>query len=159
MAETVNMQVLKTNIIKKSVLTGILLLVFTLGCKKDEYIPEVLFNVYLDLNMISYQHLKTPGNYEYVDKSPTSNEQVGYRGIIVYCVYQNEYVALERACPYHPSADSAVVEVDSTGIFAECPVCGSRFQLMDGSITEGPASLPLKQYNTSLQDHYLNIYN
>ncbi|MFO7878633.1 MAG: hypothetical protein R6V52_01165 [Bacteroidales bacterium] len=129
-----------------------LILISMSQCKdQDDYIPEVVFNYYIDLNSVQYNSLKIPGNAEYLNVA-------GYRGVIIHCNYTDEYVAFERACPYHPDAQGARVEIDSTGN-ASCPVCESEFSLYDGSILQGPAEYPLKWYNTDLQGNRLYVYN
>ncbi|MEA3449280.1 MAG: hypothetical protein U9Q98_12665 [Bacteroidota bacterium] len=144
------MHILKTKIVKIFLLTIPLVFYFS-ACQDDDYIPEVVFNYYIDLNSVQYNSLKIPGNAEYMNVA-------GYRGVIVHCNYIDEYVAFERTCPYHPEADGAVVEIEDNST-ATCPECGSQFSLFDGSVLKGPAELPLKRYYTDLQGSYLYVYN
>ncbi|MFO7789622.1 MAG: Rieske (2Fe-2S) protein [Bacteroidota bacterium] len=144
------MHYVTTKITKYLFVTTLLLICFS-ACKDDDYIPEVMFNYYIDLNSVEYNSLKIPGNAEYLNVA-------GYRGVIIHCNYKDEYVAFERACPYHPEEEGAVVEIDEDGN-ATCPECGSQFSLYDGSILEGPAEMPLKWYNTDLQGNLLYVYN
>ena len=85
----------------------------------------------------------------------------GIRGIIIYHKYNNEYVAYERTCSYRPSDDCAIVEIDDlvnpTFLIDSC--CSSRFLLEDGTPFDGPALLPLKQYNTYFDGTYIHISN
>jgi len=37
--------------------------------------------------------------------------------------------------------------------------CHSKFQLYDGSVTNGPAVTPLKAYNTTFDGSTLHIFN
>jgi nitrite reductase/ring-hydroxylating ferredoxin subunit len=131
-------------------IVAFLIVVFS-ACKKDDRIPYVPVNFQLSLNQPAYQELKTPGN----SVSITG----GVRGIIVYCNYADDYVALERNCPYQPFNDSARIYIDSTGLFAVCKHCNSKFFLMDGSIVEGVAGQNLLQYNTYLENNILYITN
>lgn len=121
------------------------------NCKKDDRIPYVPVNFQLPLNQPQYQELKTPGNSVTISG--------GVRGIIVHCNYADDYVALERNCPYEPFNDSARVYIDSTGLFAICKHCNSKFFLMDGSIVEGVAGQNLLKYNTYLENNILYITN
>ncbi len=130
---------------------SILFFIFFNACKKDDYIPIVNFNYYIDVNSVAYNSVKIPGNAVYLDAA-------GYKGVIIHCNYTNEYVAFERACPYHAETEGAVVNIDG-GSTAKCPLCKSEFSLYDGSVLKGPAERPLKWYNTNLQGSILYVYN
>ena len=83
----------------------------------------------------------------------------GAKGIVVYRLSQDEFMAYDRNCTYQPSESDAIIEVDQTGIAAVDNSCGSRFLLTDGSILEGPASDILKRYQTTFDGNLLRIYN
>lgn len=83
----------------------------------------------------------------------------GYKGIIIYRPMHEEFLAFERACPYDPLEEGARVEVESSGIVATDPHCGSRFLLTDGSPVEGPARTSLKQYRTRYDGYALTVTN
>lgn len=121
------------------------------SCKQEDPIPYVPVNLQLFLNNPEFQELRTPGNSVTISG--------GVRGILVHCNYTDEYVAWERNCPYQPSNDSARIYIDSTGLFAICEHCNSKFFLMDGSVIEGPAEIPLLQYSTYLENEILYISN
>jgi nitrite reductase/ring-hydroxylating ferredoxin subunit len=139
---------------KLLVLTGFLVLMF--ACKKDgnqeSYysIPNVPVNISLNLNEPKSYPLGTFGGWIYVDG--------GSRGIIVYRAAE-EYIAYERHTPYESDRDCARVSVDSTNLYAVDDCGSSKFLLLDGSVAEGEASLPLKRYNTSVFSDVLTISN
>ena len=83
----------------------------------------------------------------------------GYKGIIVYRYDQNTFLAYERCCPYDPEKNCAIVEADESSITAVDSCCMSRFLLTDGSPYSGPATLPLKQYQTYYDGMVLRVYN
>ncbi|HPG73294.1 MAG TPA: hypothetical protein PLM49_03320, partial [Bacteroidales bacterium] len=114
-------------------------------------IPYVPVNIQLYLNTAEFQDLKIAGTWKYITG--------GSKGIIVFCPYAGEYYAFERNCPYQPFNDSARVYVDETNIFAVCQHCGSKFNLYDGSVVLDPATMPLLQYTTYLENDILYIYN
>ncbi|HRW20559.1 MAG TPA: hypothetical protein PLO05_02605 [Bacteroidales bacterium] len=133
------------------ILTVLILFIGFSSCKKDDRIPYVPVNIQLSLNQPEFQELKTPGNSVTISG--------GVRGIIIHCNYADDYVAWERNCPHEPSNDSARIYIDSTGLFAVCKHCKSKFFLMDGSIVEGVAGQNLLQYNTYLENNILYISN
>jgi hypothetical protein len=108
-------------------------------CKKSSNaIPNVAvdFNVYL--NEPSYSALNAPGNFVYLTG--------GYKGIILYRFNIETFIAYDRACSYDPYVGAAIITVDSTGLGLSDHNCGSKFNILDGSVTKSPASLPLKRY-------------
>ncbi len=125
------------------------------GCNdnQQDYIPEVKVNFEVDLFLPSYTDLNIVGG-SYIDTTR------GYKGIIIYRATESDFYAFDQACPYDPYDDEALVVVDPWESIAVDYHCGSKFLLTDGFPIEGPAELPLKQYNASLIDgHLLRIYN
>jgi Rieske Fe-S protein len=124
-----------------------------LKCKnKNDVIPYVYVDYYIYLNDPDFSSLNAVGNYVYVTG--------GYRGMIIYRRSIDEFAAYDRACTFDPSKDCEKVELDETGLVAECPCCESKYTIYDGYVMEGPASLPLKEYHTSFDGNTLiHIYN
>lgn len=131
----------------------LLIPVLLLSCSKDQNanIPLVPVDITIHLNNPSYNAIAVPGGWIYVNG--------GSRGIIVYRVSNNEFKALDRHCTFDSSNSCALVSVDVSNITALDDCCGSKFLLTDGSVTKGPANLPLKQYNTSFDGSVLRIFN
>ena len=124
-----------------------------ISCKKDNrvQIPNVYVNINLDISSTIYIELNNVGGYV--------NITGGYKGITVRRNDISDFVAFERCCSYDPTVPAAIVTVDSSGLSLTCHVCGSKFLILDGSIIKGPATQPLKQYNTSFDGEILNIHN
>ena len=131
------------------------ILIASFSCKKsnvEDRIPVVPVSVTIYLNLPSYSALNVVGNYAKVAG--------GYRGIIVYRRSQTEFAAFDLACPYDPSAAGAVLEVDSSGVTMVDNHCGSKFSLAYGSVLKGPATSPMKAYNTDYDgNNIVYIYN
>ncbi len=83
----------------------------------------------------------------------------GYKGIIIYRSFHDEFLAFERTCPFDPLEDNARVEVETSGLLAFDTNCGSRFFLTDGSPEQGPATIGLKQYRTRYDGYSLIVSN
>ncbi|HDQ16455.1 MAG TPA: hypothetical protein ENN45_05295 [Bacteroidetes bacterium] len=132
----------------------IILLVFTsafFSCQKDTHpVPNVYVNIYINVTSTQYIELNNIGGWLYLTG--------GYNGIIVYRRSLNEFMAFDRACPHHPY-NSPALDVDASGMLAECSDCGSSFLLYDGTVVQGPANLPLKAYRTIFDGIHLRIYN
>ena len=85
----------------------------------------------------------------------------GVNGIIIYHKDINQYIAYERTCSYDPSKACAVVNMNDiispTLLVDSC--CSSKFLIEDGTPFDGPALLPLKQYQTNFDGVYINVFN
>ncbi|MEO6882429.1 MAG: hypothetical protein ABI199_00240 [Bacteroidia bacterium] len=140
---------------KKFLATSIFVLfAVTFSCtKQQDQVPLTGVNIYLTLGEPAYVKLNAVTGWVYIDG--------GVRGIIVYRKSSTEFMAYDRDCPYQPNNTCALVKVDSTNnLTAFDPCCGSKFLLMDGSVTRGPATAPLKQYETSYDgSSTLHIFN
>jgi hypothetical protein len=134
-------------------LVFLFLLLASDACKKDQYanIPSVYVNLNLDISSTLYIELNNVGGWV--------NITGGYKGITVYRSTYEDFVAFERCCPYDPDIEAARVSVDASGLTLTDTVCGSTFLILDGSVVNGPASMPLKQYYTSFDGDNLHIYN
>ena len=114
------------------------LLLFRCSNKKENPVPEVYVDFHIYLNQPDFNALNSVGGWVYVSG--------GSRGILVYRLDLSTCVALDRNCTYNSTAANAIVTVDSTGLYARDTSCGSRFVLIDGSVSQGPATIGLRQY-------------
>ncbi|MCF8219359.1 MAG: Rieske (2Fe-2S) protein [Bacteroidales bacterium] len=126
---------------------------FTQCDKENEHnpIPNVHVNINLDISSTLYSDLNIIGNHAYITG--------GYRGIVVYRMSNDEFVAYDRACPYDHEDPEARVDVEDNGLTLIDSTCMSRFLLLDGSVVEGPAKRSLKNYRTNFDGNNLFIYN
>jgi hypothetical protein len=111
------------------------------GCSKstDNPVPSVYVDFTIYLSQPSNASLNAVGGWNYYTG--------GARGIIVYRLNIDTFMAFDRNCTYNPNLASAVVSVDSSGLMASDASCGSRFVLIDGSVSQGPATIGLRQYH------------
>jgi nitrite reductase/ring-hydroxylating ferredoxin subunit len=119
---------------------GAFILSLSFACKKDDgsQIPNVPVNLTLYLSLPEYSALNSVGNSILISG--------GYKGIIVYRKSIDGFAAYDRACSYDPTTTGAILEIDSSLVQAVDRKCGSRFNLFDGSISNGPATRPLRSY-------------
>lgn len=127
--------------------------VLAVGCAKDKQtgVPPVSLDITINTNLPEYIDLQAPGGWVYLTG--------GSLGLIVYRKNQDEFVALDRHCPYQPENLCRVfVQQDNiTALDTAC--CHSGFLLTDGSVFNGPSSFSLKQYHTLFNGSTLRIYN
>lgn len=116
----------------------------------DFGIPLVYVERQINVNNPAFFNLSVVGGWEYVAG--------GSRGLLVYRSGPNQFNAYDRHSTYDIDNSCRVV-VDSTNIAAEDPCSGSRWSIIDGSVLNGPAVLPLKPYATRFDGTFLYITN
>jgi len=122
------------------------------GCRnKYTGIPNVNVNLYINLQDPQYQSLSGLGSWAYLNG--------GSKGIIIFNLDNENYLAYERHCPYDPENSCAKIVVDDTDLFAEDTCCTTKYQLIDGQAISGPGGLPLKAYNTSFDGNIIRVWN
>jgi len=130
--------------------TTVLFISFS-SCNKDDEIAYTYVDIYIDINRPEFISLNSVGNYEYITG--------GVNGIIVYRTSVDQFMAYDRTCTYQPE-NNCRVSADQSNNFAECKeCCNSAFLLLDGSVTHGPATKPLKQYQTTFDGTTIHIFN
>lgn len=132
-------------------ITAFIAISFT-SCDKDNYgIPLVNVDVIVYTNNPQNIDLSVTGGWIYYP--------AGSRGLIIYRYSSDEFKAYERHSPYQPDVECDPVYVDNSDIIVKDPCSDSEWVLVDGSVIKGPASLPLKQYQTYFDGSALHIYN
>ncbi len=131
-----------------------LLIIFSSSCKRDRnnIIPNVLVDIEFNINNPSYINLTAVGGSMYLGG--------GSRGIVVYRLSQDEFVAMDRHCTYNSSDACGQVAIDNnSSLILIDACCGSQFLITDGSVHTGPATYSLKRYQTYFDGTILRIYN
>lgn len=118
---------------------------------EHETIPNVRVNFTIYPDNVNYHNLNYIGGHEYLTG--------GVAGIIVYRIDMSTFVAYDRACPYDWEDTDSWLEVDESGLMILDPHCGSRFNILDGSVIDGPSRYHLKYYHTSYDGRRLRIYS
>lgn len=135
--------------VRMLLLISAILLLFSCD-DNDNYIPET----YVNFSILASE-IGGVGNGIY------TNDVYGVNGIIIYHKDINQFIAYERTCSYDPSASCAIVEMNDiynpTLLVDSC--CGSKFLIEDGTPFDGPALLPLKQYQTNFDGVYITVFN
>lgn len=119
----------------------------------DEYenpVPSVFVDFFIRIDNANNWELNSPGGSIYY--------QGGYKGVIIYRVSMDEFMAFDMACPYHPFEEKALVRVVDAPLATDT-LCGSTFLLLDGSVITGPSQHPLRQYRTFFDYPTLQVTN
>ena len=140
--------------VKRLSIALIILLLFSFSCRKNENrVPYVPVDLYLNITLPSYNTLNVIGGWVYVSG--------GSKGLIVYRQTAETFMVYDRHCTYDVNATCTPASVDSTNLAISCDCDGSQYQLYDGAITNGPATMPLQQYQSTYDGlaNTLHIYN
>ena len=130
----------------------VLFLIIISSCgDSNDYIRNVYVDVEIDLSLPEFSPLNTVGNSIFVEG--------GNKGIIIYRFSNYEYNIYDRNCSYEPNLECSYIDsINST--IAICGCCSSAFLLdQNGVAANSPAVLPLKEYNYSLNNTLLHIFN
>jgi len=139
---------------RKITLIIILCAVWLSDCRKPDtnhQVPNVRVNEYIVLSLPQYNTLNFINGWVYLDG--------GYNGLIAFRVTEEEIKVYDRQAPYYVK-DKCQVIVDSNSNVSCIDTCsGSQWLLLDGQILKGPASQPLRFYQTSFDGTHLSITN
>ena len=130
----------------------VLFLIIISSCgDSNDYIRNVYVDVEIDLSLPQFSPLNTVGNSIFIEG--------GNKGIIIYRFSNYEYNIYDRNCSYEPNQECSYIDsINST--IAMCGCCSSAFLLdQNGVAANSPAVLPLKQYNYSLNNTLLHVFN
>jgi len=122
------------------------------------------YQVYLELD-ITYEDkaLNTLMAYQIYTHN-NSVEVTGLGGVLVYHGLNSyggsAFYAFDAACPYEVRKNVRI-NVDEDAIYAVCPTCGSKFELLNGygSRVEGPSTENLKKYDVMTSGNKIIIRN
>ena len=130
----------------------ILISILILSCNsRDDFIQDVYVNEFIDLSLPAYSDISIPGNSIFING--------GVEGIIIYHGFSDNYKIYDRNCSYEPSLDCSYIDSINSGI-AYCGCCTSAFLISNtGEAINSPALLPLKQYNWSINNNILRVFN
>lgn len=123
------------------------------ACKREEPggVPLTRVDISINVNNPSYADLAVPGGWLYLTG--------GSMGLLVYRNSTEQFTAMDRHCPYQVAQRCQVFVDDSQILAHDTLCCGSKFLIVDGSVTQGPSALPLKRYNTTFNGTVLRIFN
>jgi len=143
----------------KKITLFLLIAAVTLSCSKNDdkqernpFLTDPAVSLNLNLNLPEYNPLKFPGNYIITSQ--------GIKGIVVYCVSENQYLAFELTDPNH--APSSCSRMELTGVIASCPCSNddNEYFITSGQHTTEPdAKYPMQQYNAQLNGNTVVISN
>ena len=138
--------------IKRLFILFILVISIFTNCKKNnDTVPNVAVNFTIDVTSPLYIKLNTVGGWAYVTG--------GVNGIVIRRNDIDQFMAFDRTSPYNVNQNNRIYVILPDALFAIDSVSGSRFSLLDGLPSQGPAKAPLKSYNADFYGSSLHVYN
>ena len=118
----------------------------------QQHIPYVPVNMDIDLNLPAYNALQHPGSAIALSG--------GSKGLYVRRNSYDEIVVLDRHSTFDVALGCQVtLDIDNVTLRDDSTCSGSQWLMLDGSVMNGPATLPLHRYRTSLNGSILSIFN
>ena len=135
----------------------LIICIVIVGCKKEDYFPNVSVNESVFITGEQY-HWPNGNIYDFILISG------GVGGIIIVQGHNETFIAYDRGCTYENNNnninnDCIIDTTSTTHIFSCTECCGSKFSIIDGSVSKGPATRGLKTYNTYFDGSHLHITN
>lgn len=137
----------------------LIITVLIISCSKSDdkrernpYLTDPLVSLNLNLNLPEYNPLRFPGNYVITNQ--------GIKGIVVYCVSEDLYLAFDLTDPNHAPNNCSRMEMN--GVIASCP-CESddnTYYITSGQhISEPDTKYPMQQYRAERNGNSVIINN
>ena len=140
--------------VNRILIIGILATLTLSSCRKDDNesgVPFVPVDITININLPEYNALAVPSGWV--------NVGGGSRGILIYRASPSDFIAYDRHCPYQSQDLCAIIMQDNNVIAVDMDCCQTHYLITDGSVTQGPGSLPLHRYNTTFNGSQLRIFN
>lgn len=145
------------------------------GCRdihENPNYPNAIINITINLNQVDYYDLRVVSGYAYLTSDPLSTS----RGIIVYRLSQEEFLAFDRLPPNEPNActdaqgNTTRLVVESPYVVDHCNnayynilngdiIINEEFGMIPSFAYDNKPIYPLIQYHTSFNGYELHIYN
>ncbi|HZW77292.1 MAG TPA: hypothetical protein VFF21_03170 [Flavobacteriaceae bacterium] len=143
---------------KRLISLSIVLLLLS-ACSSDDrrlntnpFLTNPVVNLSLNLNLPEYNSLKFPGNYIIAPQ--------GVKGIVIYCINENQYVAFDLADPNHAPIECSRMSVE--GIIATCPCPNDEneyFIITGQHKTDPDTKYPMQPYRAQRSGNYVTVRN
>jgi hypothetical protein len=134
------------------------------SCNKDNGDRQPLppMNITIDPNSTIYQELNIVGGWLYLGEEDGAAPPS--RGVIVYRLSTDEFLAFERTPPFKPDSCCNASKTTCTKLLVDFPfildTCTvSKYLILDGSPVSGPSSMSLSMYITEYYGDLLYIHD
>ena len=113
-------------------------------------LPDLNFRFQLNLSLPEYNDLQFPGN-------SYATYNYGVKGVVIYNINNNQYVAFELSDPNHPVRSCSAMKVN--GVIASCDCDDNTYNVITGQVSEGEGVYSMKPYRVERSGNTLQVYN
>ena len=154
-----NLSYIEANSFKNLIKFIILAAFIFISCNKDSvnrnpFLPELDFEFSINLNLPLYNSLKFTGG-------STLLSDFGHKGIILYNLNNNNYLAWEASCPNHKPNSCSKTKI--IGSLTECECESYQYSLATGQLLNPSPNetnqYPMINYGVRVSGSNLVIYN
>jgi hypothetical protein len=157
------MKVISSLLIFGAIIAVIILMTIP-SCTKDNggRLPLPAMDITIDPNSTIYQELNIVGGWVYLDEYDGAESPS--RGVIVYRLSIDQFMAYERTPPFKPDSCCNLAKTICSALVVDFPyvkdTCTiSTYNIMDGSPLSGPSSMSLSMYVTEYYGSLLYIHD
>jgi len=138
------------------------MVLITLSCSKSDeklnrnpYLTNPVVSLNLNLNLPQYNPLRFPGSYIVVQDGHN-----GIKGIVVYCVSENYYVAFDLTDPNHVPNNCSGMELEGIIASCQCTNDDNEYYIVSGQHTVEPdTKYPMQQYRAERNGNSVIVSN
>jgi hypothetical protein len=145
-------------------LISILTLALLFSCNKEsnDRLPLPPINLQINPNSTIYQGINFAGGWTYLTENDGALPPS--RGIIVYRLTEDQFLAFERTPPFKPDSCCNADKTVCTALIVDYPyvldTCtNSKYLILDGSPVSGPSHISLGMYVAEYNGSLLYIHN
>ncbi|MDN3595601.1 Rieske (2Fe-2S) protein [Zunongwangia endophytica] len=136
-----------------------MLLVLLTGCSSSDdginnnpNLVNINFGFNVNLDLPQYNQLNFPGN-----QITIYNEGIGIKGVVIYNVNNDLFLAYELSDPNHAPNDCSAMTLN--GIEATCSCEGNVYNIITGEQVEGEDDYAMKPYRVEKRGNTITISN
>ena len=154
-----NLKIIEANRFKNIIKFTSLSIFFLISCSKNSvdrnpFLPELDFEFTINLNLPLYNNLKFTGGSVLL-------KDFGHKGIILYNLNNNNYLAWEASCPNHKPNSCSRTKIISS--LTECGCESYQYSLATGQLLnpslDDTNQYPMINYGVRISGNNLVIYN
>lgn len=130
-----------------------------ISCSSDDvrnhnnpYLIPHTVNLSLNLNLPQYNSLKYPGNSVVIYHQ-------GIKGVVVYCLNADLYIAHELSDPNHMPNDCSTMTISGAVASCPCPDDDNSYDLITGQHSTTNEKYPMLQYRAKREGNSIRVYN
>ena len=125
----------------------------TISCTDEDTFPKIRVSESIPITMPQWSNVfNNVWGYDII-------ENAGLGGIIIVQGLNNTFIAYDKSCTFEKTNQCTVSGNYNNETILTCGCCESQFNVIDGSIFNGPANQALKRYNTFFDGHILYVTN